>query len=541
MRHLVTKYKDFYSPSLSFYNFHFTTRYFLHALIYLIIFFLIYLYLKLFQFTIIDDAFITYNYAESLRNNFVWGFYDNNITNTATSPLNVILTGMSGLFFNNIINASIILASFEILITVHISITIVKKLYNLPMLGIVLPFLMIFNPLIISTLGLESILYCTVMVISVYFYLEKKMLMLGIALGLLSLTRLDGVILFLVILIFVLISSDNKVFSSIKYFSLKHLKIGELSNAYLKMSVGFILVVTPWIIFSWIFLGSFIPETLFIKIKQHWSDDYKFYNGIILYFTKYSVSSFFTILPLLGFFIFAITKKKSLEPLQKILITFPVVYFILYSFLNVPPYHWYYIPIIFSSILLFSLAFTKKIASELGTPNGLKKMIIVVVIILFSSIGIVNHLNKYDFTSPEEAPIHTNWASQQQYRFIANWINNHIDNTYPIHSQCEIGTLAYYSKEKLINVFSSRQLLTDKIIYNLQSKGGFFSILSNLNFLWYKNDEKKTKYNYLIKEYDYQYNNYDLAQIIKVWKISSQWVDSGVLLLFKNDVNYSVK
>ena len=77
-----------------------------------ILFLLIYSYLKFFQFTIIDDAFITFNYAESLRNNFVWGFYDDNVTNTATSPLNVILTSIFRLFFNDIVNASIILTSF---------------------------------------------------------------------------------------------------------------------------------------------------------------------------------------------------------------------------------------------------------------------------------------------------------------------------------------------------------------------------------------------------------------------------------------------
>lgn len=541
MRYLIVNLKHFNLSLFSTNKSPFITKYILFCFVYLFLFLLIYSYLKFFQFTIIDDAFITFNYAESLRNNFIWGFYDDNVTNTATSPLNVILTSILGLFFNNIVNASIILTSFEVLITVYISISIFKKLYNMPMFGIVLPLLMVLNPFIISTLGLESILYSTLMVISVYFYLEKNMLLLGIASGLLALTRLDGFILYLVILIFVLNSADNKSFGLKKYFSLKHFKIIKRSIASCKMTIGFISIVLPWIIFSWIFLGSFVPETLFIKINQYWSNDYKFYNGIILYFSKYSVSSFFAILPLLGFIILAIFKKKSLDPLQKILIIFSIVYFILYSFLNVPPYHWYYIPIIFSSIFLFSLAFTKKIADKQKEEKGLNKIVILLVVILFSSMGIVNYLNQYDFTTPQEAPIHTNWASQQQYKIIAKWLNDHIDNTYIIHSQSEIGTLAYYSTINLMNEFSSRQLLTDKIISRFHSKSDIFSILSDINFFWYKNDERKLKLDYIIEEYDYLFKKYDLTNIIKVWKVSSHWVDVGMLYLLKNDGYNSIE
>ena len=132
---------------------------------------------------------------------------------------------------------------------------------------------------------------------------------------------------------------------------------------------------------------------------------YKFYNGIILFFTKYSASSLFTILPLLGFLILAMIKKKSLEPLQKILIIFSIVYFVLYSFLNVPPYHWYYIPIIFSTILLFSLAFTEKIADEFRDLRGLNKLVIFLLTILFFSLGLVKYFNQYNFNTPQEARI----------------------------------------------------------------------------------------------------------------------------------------
>jgi len=156
-------------------------------------------------------------------------------------------------------------------------------------------------------------------------------------------------------------------------------------------------------------------------------------------------------------------------------------------------------------------------------------------------MGIVNYLNQYNFTTPQEAPIHTNWASQQQYKIIAKWLNDHIDNTYTIRAKSEIGTLAYYSKIDLINQFNSRLLLTDKIISEFHRKGGIFSILVDINFFWYKNDKRKLNFDYFLEEYDYLFNKYNPTNIIKVWKVSSHWVDVGMLYLLINDGCNSVK
>lgn len=59
------------------------------------------LYLFLFRDTLIDDAFITLSYARSLVTSATWGFYPDHVSNTATSPFNVMLLALASLVTRN--------------------------------------------------------------------------------------------------------------------------------------------------------------------------------------------------------------------------------------------------------------------------------------------------------------------------------------------------------------------------------------------------------------------------------------------------------
>jgi len=104
---------------------------------------------------------------------------------------------------------------------------------------------LIFNPLIISTLGLESILFIGLYVLSTYLYLTNRWSLLAVALGLITITRFDGILFFLITLLLV------------PTFGLR-LRFAEI----------YLMCIAPWYIFSWIYLGSLLPDTLFIKIAQ---------------------------------------------------------------------------------------------------------------------------------------------------------------------------------------------------------------------------------------------------------------------------------
>jgi len=54
----------------------------------------VFTYLMVLRTALIDDAFITLRYAKTLLKSGTWGFYPGHISNTATSPLNVLLLAL---------------------------------------------------------------------------------------------------------------------------------------------------------------------------------------------------------------------------------------------------------------------------------------------------------------------------------------------------------------------------------------------------------------------------------------------------------------
>jgi len=529
INNLIDKFKNKLNNFKEIYRTNNLVNWGVQILTFLSVYILIYCYLSFFKNTIIDDAFITFNYSKSLKENLIWGFYGDIISNTATSPLNVILTAISGFFTSDMLEASILLTTLELTFVSFISIKIMKELYGNPMVGIVIPILVIVNPLIISTLGLESILYIALMLISIYILLKDRIFILGTILGFLFLTRADGILFFLFVFFIPKGFSLNKKVSKKNIIVSSYLKDTFISKEAIKLISGYAIVTVPWLLFSWISLGSLIPETIFIKLTQRWDDGFQFFNGIVLYLIKYPILSVFSILPLVSYVVLLIFNKKTISFLELILLIFMLLYFVSYSILAVPPYHWYYVPLIFSSILLCSLLVARVIVNH----NFMIGLCIITIFVVLHSIGILNYFKQDNFNLPQEAPIHTNWATQQQYKLIAYWLNNYVEKGSNIEFQGEIGTISYYSKAHLLDYFSAGKISTNKIIQILKNKGGLISILTGLNFAWYKNVVKDINISYRIKAYNYAYQiPYD-KKIIKKWIISSHWIDSGVIYLEK--------
>src|SRR5918993_355549 len=75
----------------------------------------IWLYFQVFREVLIDDTFITLQYARTLRDHGIWGFHPWEVTNTATSPLNVLLTAAISLSVRDLVQATLALATLEAL------------------------------------------------------------------------------------------------------------------------------------------------------------------------------------------------------------------------------------------------------------------------------------------------------------------------------------------------------------------------------------------------------------------------------------------
>lgn len=103
------------------------------------------------------------------------------------------------------------------------------------------------NPFLlsISSGGMESFLFVTLLTVSLLHMAYKKPIWTGIFSGLSVLTRPEGILLFPVILL-VFRNSPKGLFKT--FFS-------------------FCVIVLPWVVFSWSYFGSPIPLSLIAKIK----------------------------------------------------------------------------------------------------------------------------------------------------------------------------------------------------------------------------------------------------------------------------------
>lgn len=160
----------------------------------------VWLYLQLFRESLIDDTLITLQYVRALRDYGVWGFFPWEVTNTATSPLNVMLTACTGLFVPNLVQAALLLATIEALILFGTLLLLSKHISDSYYFGMLSFVVIMLNPLLISTLGLESLLYTTLLIACIYALMLRRYTTLAILLALLTLTRPDGLLLFPIML-----------------------------------------------------------------------------------------------------------------------------------------------------------------------------------------------------------------------------------------------------------------------------------------------------------------------------------------------------
>lgn len=464
---------------------------------------ILFLYLNLFRHALIDDAFITLRYVKTLLTSGTWGFFPGTIANSATSPLNVLLLAGVSLFLGPTVHAAVALYFIVLLFTSMLLVRLSSRLTGSELHGWLAGLALVFNPLLISTMGLESVLFGAFFVLAIYCFHMQRWTLLAIALGLQTLCRPEGALFFLVFLPF--IPEHRTKFRLVMIYALS---------------------IAPWYLFSWIFLGSFVPDTFFIKTEQERWYQWDFFNGIpSLYYYVYSLGTIlsFVFLPLAGLLFHQRIKKN---PVLVIIWLAGLIHFVGYSALRVPPFHWYYAPQVVTIVLFGSLALGVLYqGSSAAWQKGLWGT--VTALYFFIPFAGMTVLLARDGFVVREMPIHSNWGTHEQYRQVGLWLNEHHGTDTIRLVAGEIGTLAYYCDCRLLDRFSDRRWLRDHIDERV-SRPGIISTLWRLNFAFYSPPDFPTD-NYVLRAYFAEPDRN--VEIIKEWRTSTTWIEEGFLLL----------
>jgi len=465
----------------------------------------LYFYLNLFANALTDDAFITLRYVKTLLQTGTWGFLPGYVTNAVTSPLNVFLLALAGVFLGPTVNAVIWLSAGILAISIVLLIRMSLSLFETRIFGYLAAGALVLNPLVISTLGLESILFIVLYILSTYLYLTKRWSWLAIALGLITITRFDGVLFFIVTLLL------------IPTFRLR-----------LRFTGIYLFCIAPWYVFSWLYLGSLLPDTLFIKIAQRSWGTWEFLNGLDLYYRVYRLETIFSFL-LLPFILLLFNKQVRDLPVIQFLLLTGIVHFMGYTILHVPPYYWYYIPEITAIILISS--FGLGVLFQPSSSEAWKRKAIqsfTAILMILQASGMFYTLIRDGF-SIKEMPIHTNWATHEQYREIGEWLKEYDDGS-TILVNGEIGTLGYYCDCYLSSFFSDRKWL-EQFVRKETAENGIKSSLYRINFLFLDKEAKFPQPSFLLSEIPKGVDSGTGG--IKEWRTTTKWISDCLIKLSK--------
>ncbi|MEU0510140.1 hypothetical protein [Amycolatopsis sp. NPDC006125] len=242
--------------------------------------------------SIIDDSYITLTYARNLGLHGHWGLIAEQTSNTATSPLNVLLLGALTALLRHPVWALGVLFVVANMALAAALLRVMRAL-SLPAWGAVAAWLaVLLNPLLLSAVGLEVALGAAVLALMLMAAVESRPWVFGVCAGLAVLTRFD-----LAIVVVVLFAASRSLW-----------------RGWWKAVVAAGMVAGPWFVFSWVVLGSFVPDTLLIKTQQRSWGGHQFGEGPLLLLRFYPAAIVLAFLPaVLGVLAFAAWTRRRAQ------------------------------------------------------------------------------------------------------------------------------------------------------------------------------------------------------------------------------------
>lgn len=396
-----------------------------------------------------DDAFITYRYAKNLLmgNGFVYNVGERHLG--TTTPLFVLLLTFFGFFYSDIPFWGSLLSLISLGLTSFFTYKLLSQCTNY-WGGICSIPLVILNPIFISTIGNESNLLIFFLVSQYYFYINDRKKTFAVLSALGILTRGEGILLPIIIFLFEVI---------------KRIKGKKIS---VTPWLILIILIVPWLIFSKIYFGSFLPYSLKVKILQtrnpRYVVDITFFGDITKNFWKALSINTFSRIILLSVFLYGL--GKSLLDRKFIHLTLSIMaFFAGYSLLNIRGYFWYRNQIGFAVCFFLSYGiYSLSIATAGRHPSKLKQHLrdffshtIQNIPATHSTLGYKFFMRMAFFTSVfvflfTAHGIITRYPRMKVYKTTGIWIS---ENTEPkaVFGIAEVGIVGYYSNRKMLDLW----------------------------------------------------------------------------------------
>lgn len=457
--------------------------------------------------TLIDDAYITLDYARNLAFHLHWGLIPEQTANTATSPLNVLVLGLVTAIVRQPVVA---LGVVYVLSTVAVEWGVRRagSTAGLPAwTGLVAACLVTVDPLLVASIGMEVALGAGLIALLVAASVTGRPVWFGVFAGLLVLTRADLLIVVLVV-----------------FF----VRAGWWRGWWRGLLAG-VAVVLPWFVWSWVVLGSAVPDTLIIKTRQRSWGPWSFGNGPVLYHGMYPAATVLSFVPaalgVLAALVWLVVRVAYPAGRARSLDRFAALplagglHYLAYAEFGIAPYHWYYGTSI--ACLALFLAAAVGAAWAPATAGVLPRWSGYAAVTVAAALLVVSAVNDSAAVRGGYAPLTTNWASAAQYQRVGTDVGR-LAGGRTVRSSGEIGEVAYYCRCAMIDPFSDRGRVIAMIRAVERHAGPVRQALLRGNFRFLDTRQRPTS-TALVLEYVSRPPGDALAS----WAVSSPWRFDG--------------
>lgn len=464
-----------------------------------------------------DDTYISLYLAENISEG-KGPFYEINYTN-GFQPLYVFLCVPFYMLFDNdrikpVYAALTLLLVFDCLSLIMIFKTV--NLFTRNKFMILLPGLFwITSPYILLTSmnGLETIISFFFIVSSFFYFFKyrknisneeskRHIIILGILCGFAVFARIDNVILVLVVLLFVI---SGKIKNK-KYFT-------DIFSSLSIFSISVIIVLIPWLIFSYYYTGEFYQSSGEGVRYQNWSlrNYFNLFSieqlEMILYGIRVIIIKNISIIFTSGLclILLAVNRRKFnfLELKNKLYDLLPLMMFCIILFCSYVFYiygMWFFKRYFFPFVFLFTMILTVLIDNILSSAKNLKSgmKIIIILAVIIITINITRNDSQELYSS--------NKISDSGYLKIGEWVSNNFKEGTVIGSM-QSGAMSYFARNlKVINLDG---VVNQDAMTAIKNKN-LFEYVKNMKIEYIIGWEINIDY---LKRESAEFKNYDLIKI----------------------------
>ena len=392
-----------------------------------------------------DDAAIVYRIAENLAEGRGWVYNPGETTNASTSALWTLLLAAGSWVFGKA-PATAHLVDTAAWLGCGVLLYGLVRQWMSSGVAFLTTLLFVSDPVFALSTGLE--LHLLIFWVLLAFRAESKnqTILLGVAMGLIGLTRPDGVLLSGVLLLHH--GLKNRVFPW-------------------RAILTALILFSPWLIFSALYFGSLVPNTLSAKMAQGSSGGWEttlpgafsplplFVRGVMQLLSDVYHPIFLGLglpLALAGFFLMAARAQpgRGLGDAgrwpdaqgYRLALVIPLwggLHLVAYSSLGVPAYHWYALPVVLS--IIFCLGGTLQWSLD---SSVLARRVLSPIVGLVALLGIGWNFYHYSILDPLEPRV-------AAYRSVADWIVSETPDDWTL-AAAEIGTLGYHSQRTMVDM-----------------------------------------------------------------------------------------